>query len=31
MVAEGYSLTGTGEGATVTLSRPGKGSQSCKA
>jgi hypothetical protein len=31
MVAEGYSLTGTGEGSTVTLSRPGKGSQSCKA
>jgi hypothetical protein len=31
MVAEGYSLTGTGEGSTVTLSRPGTGSQSCKA
>ena len=31
MVAEGYSLTGTGTGSTVTLSRPGKGSQSCKA
>ncbi len=31
MVAEGYSLTGTGEGSTVTLARPGKGSQSCKA
>ena len=31
MVAEGYSLTGTGEGSTVTLTRPGKGSQSCKA
>ena len=31
MVAEGYSLSGTGEGSTVTLSRPGKGSQSCKA
>ena len=31
MVADGYSLTGTGEGSTVTLTRPGKGSQSCKA
>jgi hypothetical protein len=31
MVAEGYSLTGTGAGSSVTLSRPGKGSQSCKA
>ena len=31
MVAEGFSLSGTGAGSTVTLSRPGKGSQSCKA
>ena len=31
MVAEGYSLTGTGEAPSVTLTRPGKGSQSCKA
>ena len=31
MVAEGYSLTGTGEASSVTLTRPGKGSQSCKA
>ena len=31
MVADAYSLTGTGEGSTVTLTRPGKGSQSCKA
>ena len=30
-VAEGYSLTGTSDGATITLERPGKGSQSCKA
>jgi len=30
MVAEGYSLTGDG-GATVTLTQPGKPSQSCKA
>lgn len=30
MVAEGYSLTGTAKGA-VTLTRPGKGSQSCHA
>ncbi|MEO8546936.1 MAG: hypothetical protein ABI422_01075 [Sphingomicrobium sp.] len=28
MVAEGYSLTGTPTGA-ITLTRPGKGSQSC--
>jgi len=27
----GYALTGTPEGSTVTLARPGKGSQSCKA
>ena len=31
MVAEGYSLTGTAAGSTITLARPGKGSQSCKA
>ncbi len=31
MVAEGYSLTGTAEASSVTLARPGKGSQSCKA
>ena len=31
MVAEGYSLTGTSAGSSVTLTRPGKGSQSCKA
>ena len=31
MVAEGYSLTGSPAGGTVTLERPGKGSQSCKA
>ena len=30
MVAEGYSLTGTPTG-TITLTRPGKGSQSCHA
>lgn len=30
-VAEGYSLTGTSDGSTITLERPGKGSQSCKA
>ncbi len=29
--AEGYSLTGTATGSSVTLTRPGKGSQSCKA
>jgi hypothetical protein len=28
--AEGFSLTGTAEAASVTLTRPGKGSQSCK-
>ena len=27
--AEGYSLTGTATAASVTLTRPGKGSQSC--
>jgi hypothetical protein len=31
LVAEGYSLTGTGTDSSVTLTRPGKGSQSCKA
>lgn len=32
MTAEaGYSLTGTAEGSTITLARPDKGSQSCKA
>ena len=31
MVAEGYSLTGTAADGSVTLTRPGKGSQSCKA
>ena len=31
MVAEGFSLTGTGEAASVTLARPGKGSQTCQA
>lgn len=31
LVAEGYSLTGSATASSVTLSRPGKGSQSCKA
>ena len=31
MTAEGYSLSGTSSDATVTIDRPGKGSQSCKA
>jgi len=32
MVAEGgYSLSGTPSGGSITLERPGKGSQSCKA
>jgi hypothetical protein len=31
LVAEGYSLTGDAKAASVTLTRPGKGSQSCKA
>ncbi len=31
MVAEGYSLSGSATDANVTLARPGKGSQSCKA
>lgn len=31
MVAEGYSLTGSAADASITLTRPGAGSQSCKA
>ena len=31
MVAEGFSLTGAAADASVNLTRPGKGSQSCKA
>jgi hypothetical protein len=31
MVADGYSLSGTPAGKTVTLERPGKGSQACSA
>jgi hypothetical protein len=31
LIAEGYSLTGTAQSATITLTRPGKSSQSCKA
>lgn len=32
MIADGgYSLTGTKDSAAITLARPGKGSQSCKA
>ena len=31
LVADGYSLTGTAAASSVTLTRPGKGSQSCKA
>jgi hypothetical protein len=31
LAAEGYSLTGRGEASSVTLTRPGTGSQSCKA
>ena len=31
MVAEGYSLSGAAADSSVTLTRPGKGSQSCKA
>ncbi len=30
MVAEGFSLTGTGDGSSVTLTRPGKGGQTCR-
>jgi hypothetical protein len=29
MVAEGFSLSGTSQASSVTLTRPGKGSQSC--
>ncbi len=31
MVAEGYALTGTATGASVSLTRPGKGAQTCHA
>ena len=31
MVAEGYSLSGASTDASVSLTRPGKGAQSCKA
>jgi len=31
MTAAGYSLTGTKDSAAITVERPGKGSQSCKA
>ncbi|HVM39129.1 MAG TPA: hypothetical protein VM265_12175 [Sphingomicrobium sp.] len=31
MTAEGYSLTGTAQAPSITLTRPGKGSQTCKA
>ena len=31
MVAEGYSLTGTAEASSVTLTRPGTGAETCKA
>jgi hypothetical protein len=31
MIAEGYSLTGSSTAASVNLTRPGKGAQSCKA
>ena len=31
MTADGYSLSGSPEGSTITLERPGQGSQSCKA
>ena len=31
VAADGYSLTGTADAASVTLERPGKGAQSCKA
>ena len=30
MVAEGYSLTGDAKAASITITRPDKGSQSCK-
>ena len=31
MTADGYSLTGSSSGSSITLTRPGKGSQSCTA
>ena len=31
MTAEGYSLTGTKDSGSITLERPGKGSETCKA
>lgn len=31
MIAEGYSLTGEATSATITITRPGKDAQSCKA
>ena len=31
MVAEGYSLTGSATGSSITVSRPGKGSAACHA
>lgn len=31
LTAEGYSLTGSASASSITLERPGKGSQSCKA
>ena len=31
MTAEGYSLSGSASGSTITLARPGQGSTSCKA
>ena len=31
LTAEGYSLTGSAEASTITLARPDKGSQTCKA
>lgn len=31
MIAEGYALAGTATASTITLARPGKASQSCKA
>lgn len=31
LVAEGHSLTGTAGGSSITLARPGAGSQTCKA
>ncbi len=31
LVAEGYSLTGSAEGSTITITRPDQGEQSCRA